>query len=298
MSPPLAGLFVLARTGGTINFRSQQMLEICRMNTLPVARIDSRGAWLRAGDEEVHLPKREAVGVREGEPVTVFVFRDSTGRLRATRRQPLAQVGEFASLTVRSVTPHGAFLDWGMEKDLLAPYRLQPQRMQVGESHLVKIGLDDQERPFANARVENCLETEIKGLSEGDEVVLVLWEFTDLGAKVIVNHRYLGLLYQEELSGNEESGDRLAGYVKRLRSDGKIDVTLHKVGAEGAEDAKNTLLAALQKSDGFLPLHDGSSPETIRDTLGLSKKAFKKALGGLYKSGLVKLEGEGIRLKR
>ena len=273
------------------------MLELCRMNTLPVDRIDERGAWLRAGDEDLLLPKREAAGAREGEPVTVFVFRDSTGRLRATRREPLAQVGEFALLMVRSVTPHGAFLDWGMEKDLLAPYRLQPQRMQVGESHLVKIALDEQERPFANARIENCLETEVSGLSEGDEVTLVVWEFTDLGAKVIVDHRYLGLLYRDELHGSMQMGDRLGGYVRRLRDDGKIDVTLRKVGVEGAEEAKNVLLAALHKSGGFLPLHDASPPEAIRETLGLSKKAFKKAVGGLYKTGVVVLEGEGIRLK-
>jgi predicted RNA-binding protein (virulence factor B family) len=275
-----------------------KMPDICRMNTLPVARIDERGAWLAADGEEVFLPKRELAGTREGETVQVFVFRDSTGHLRATRRQPLAQVGEFALLTVRSVTPHGAFLDWGMEKDLLAPYRLQPQRMQVGERHLVKVGLDEQERPFATARIESCLESEIRDRKEGDEVTLVLWEFTDLGAKVIVDHRYLGLLYREDLRGNEEVGDRLAGYVKRLRPDGKLDVTLRKVGAEGADEARNTLLTALQKSGGFLPLHDDSAPEAIRDALGLSKKAFKKAVGGLYKAGTVVLEKEGIRLKK
>ncbi|MFA7535979.1 MAG: S1-like domain-containing RNA-binding protein [Desulfuromonadales bacterium] len=273
------------------------MLQICRMNILVVDYVDSRGVWLRAGEEPVLLPKREAGGARVDEPVTVFVFRDSTGRLRATRRQPVAQVGEFALLAVRSVTPHGAFLDWGMEKDLLAPGALQPRRMKEGERHLVKICLDEQERPFANARLESCLEPEGRDLTEGDEVVLVLWEFTDLGAKVFVDHRYLGLLYREELAGDMAPGDRLTGYVKRLRDDGKIDVTLHKVGAQGAEEARDTLLAALRQNDGFLPLHDNSSPEQIRNSLGLSKKAFKKALGGLYKAGKVEILPDGIRAK-
>ncbi len=273
------------------------MLQICRMNTLPVDRVDSRGVWLAAGEETVLLPKREAGGARAGETVAAFVFRDSTGRLRATRRQPLAQVGEFARLTVRSVTPHGAFLDWGMEKDLLAPGALQPQRMQVGEGYLVKVGLDEQERPFANARIEAGLEPEVSGLAEGDEVVLVLWEITELGAKVIVDHRFLGLLYRDELRDGMAPGDRLAGFVKRLRSDGKIDVTLHPVGARGAEEARTRLLDALRQNDGFLPLHDDSSPEQIRDVLGLSKKAFKKALGGLYKTGKVEILPTGIRQK-
>jgi hypothetical protein len=278
------------------------MLELCRMNTLIVDHADARGLWLRAGEEGalVLLPKREAAALDAavGEPVNVFVFRDHAGQLRATRKQPVAQVGEFGMLTVTSVSPHGAFLDWGMEKELLAPFRLQPERMQVGRRYLVKVCLDSQGRPFADARVEDGLETAVRGLAEGDEVVLLVWQLTDLGAKVIVNHRYLGLLYAEEIPSGLRPGDKLTGYVKRLRPDGKLDVTRRKVGAEGAEAAREALLAALHNSGGFLPLHDASPPEAVRQALGMSKKAFKKAVGGLYKAGVVELTGEGVRLKR
>lgn len=273
------------------------MLDLCRMNTLPVDHVDSRGVWLRAGEEQILLPRREAASARLGEPVRVFVFRDSTGRLRATRKEPLAQVGEFALLEATSVSPHGTFLDWGMEKDLLAPFRLQPERMQIGRSYLVQVLLDNQERPFANARIDDLLQPAAGDLTEGDEVTLVLWQLTDLGAKVIVNHRSLGLLYRDELRSGLHPGARFTGYVKRLRADGKLDITLHKVGVEGVKEAKTVILEALRRGGGTLPLNDDSPPAVIRQKLGLSKKAFKKAVGGLYKAKLVELTEQGIRLK-
>lgn len=269
---------------------------LCRLHTLRVARIDKGGVWLEAGGRLAHLPRREAPRAVPGEEVEAFLYQDGAGELQATCRIPLAQAGQFGLLTVKSVGSHGAFLDWGLAKDLLAPYRLQPERMQVGRSYLVKVELDPQGRPFANARIDDCLDRGRPDLHEGDAVSLLVWQLTDLGAKVIVNHRYPALLYRDELPDGTIAGIELSGYVKRLREDGKLDVTLRKVGAEAVSDARDVILSALTARDGFLPLHDRSSPAAIEQTLGMSKKTFKKAVGGLYRDGLVTLADEGITL--
>jgi predicted RNA-binding protein (virulence factor B family) len=210
----------------------------------------------------------------------------------------MAQAGEIALLTVRSVDQHGAFLNWGLAKDLLAPFSLQPERMEIGKSYLVKVELDQLGRPFANARIEECLDRVRPELNEGEPVGLLIWQITDLGAKVIVNNCFPALLYQDELPPGSYPGIKLSGYVKRLREDGKLDVTLRKVGAEGVSDARDAILKVLAANGGSLPLHDHSSPAIIKQILGMSKKAFKKAVGGLYKDGLVKLTDENIRLTR
>jgi predicted RNA-binding protein (virulence factor B family) len=226
----------------------------------------------------------------------VFLYQDAAGDLQATCRPPMAQAGELALLTVTSVGPHGAFLDWGMAKDLLAPFGLQPERMLAGNRYLVKVDIDQQGRAFANARIDDCLDHNRPDLHEGDKVALLIWQLTDLGAKVIVNQRFPALLYRDELPAGTSVGMQLAGYVKRLREDGKLDVTLRKVGAEGVADARDVILKALADHDGTLSLHDRSSPAVILKALGMSKKTFKKAVGGLYKDGLVTLTYEGVRL--
>jgi predicted RNA-binding protein (virulence factor B family) len=271
------------------------MIELCRMNSLTVDEVNSQEIWLVSNDERVVLSRREAKEARVGQQMELFVFLERGGQLRGTLKRPLAQAGEFALMTVREVGQHGAFLDWGMDKDLLAPFRLQPQRMEAGASYLVRVGLDREGRPFANARVDKLLEEEVTGLKEGDEVTVTLWQETDLGAKVIVNDRFLGLLYKEELGGRFPVGQRLSGYVKRIRDDGKLDVTLRKVGVEGVEDAKEVIMTALKKV-GCLHVGDQSSPEEIRAILSMSKKTFKKAVGGLYKEGAILLADDGIRL--
>jgi len=269
---------------------------LCRLHTLRVARVDKRGIWLEAGDRLAHLPRREAPEAVPGEQLEAFLFQDAAGELQATCRLPLVQAGEFAMLTARSVGPHGAFLDWGLAKELLAPFRLQPERMQVGRRYLVKVDLDQQGRPFANARIDDCLDRTRPDLQEGEAVTLLVWQLTDLGAKVIVNHRFPALLFRDELPAGTCAGMQLAGYVMRLREDGKLDVTLRKVGAEGVADAREVILEALKAHDGVLHLHDRTSPAEIQKALGMSKKVFKKAVGGLYKDGLVTLSDEGVRL--
>lgn len=272
------------------------MLDIGKIHRLTVLRTDERGIWLQTDSDPLLLPRKEAAeAVAAGEILPIFLFRDRNGHLQATLRLPLAQVGECALLKVRTVGSSGAFLDWGVEKDLLVPLSQQPERMQAGRSYLVRIALDREGRPFASARLDDWLAEVCTDLNAGDPVDLLLWTFTDLGAKVIVNHRTIGLVYRDELRGEMKPGMKMQGYVKRVREDGKLDITLRKVGSEGAEEARNIILAELQKEN-FLPLHDQSPSELIQARLGMSKKSFKKAVGSLYKAGLVTLTPEGVRL--
>lgn len=274
------------------------MFEIGRMNALTVHHVDGSGGWMQAGQNQILLPQREMPPqTRPGDRLTVFVYRDASGKLAATLRHPKAQVGEFARLKVSQVTKHGAFLNWGLEKELLVPFAEQPERMQTGRRYMVKIGLDSLGRVVGTGRIDRCLETEEIDLVEGEAIDLMIWQFTELGAKVIINDLYGGLLYKDEIRGDLTCGNRLKGYVKRIREDKKIDVTLRKGGSEEIEKAKALILASLQKS-GFLPLHDQSPPWVIQEKLGMSKKTFKKAVGGLYKAGIVELTDEGIRLKK
>ena len=265
---------------------------------LKVANFDHRGAWLDANGERLLLPRPECpAGLAPEMEIDVFIYLESGGQRRATTRMPSAQVGEFALLQVRSVGPHGAFLDWGLPKDLLAPYAEQAQKMLAERRYLVRVCQDRNNRPIASSRLEKFLVKENRDLKEGDQVELLVWAFTDLGAKMIVNNCYEALLYKDEVPVGLKRGERLVGYVLRIRADLRIDVTLRRPGAAGIKDARDVILEALQ-ARGFLPLHDQSPPEQIRDTLGLSKKVFKKAVGGLYKDGLLELTDQGIRLIR
>jgi len=273
------------------------MFEIGRLNTLQIHHIDDQGAWLKTEQEEILLPATEVTeAMTAGNQLEVFVYLDRNGHLVATLRQPKAQVGEFVLLKVSAISKHGTFLDWGLDKELLVPFSEQPERMRVGRNYLVKVTLDKLGRIVGSARIDRHLETEDIELSEGQQVELLIWEFTDLGAKVIIDHRYGGLLYRDELPPGQRRGDRLKGYVKQIREDYKIDVALRRGGIEEVKEAQQTILEALDK-DGFLPLHDKSTPLEIKQSLGLSKKLFKKAVGGLYKQRVIELTAEGIRRK-
>ena len=265
---------------------------------LSVLNIEPQGAWLGADGTKVLLPKRECPGeLTTGSTLEVFLYLNRNNELTATTREPFAEVGQFALLQVNSIGPHGAFLNWGLEKDLLAPFSEQPQKMLEGRRYLVYLCHDQQGRPIASARLEQFVEKENQDLKEGDEVELLIWAFTDLGAKVIVNDRYEALIYKNELPAGLKRGDRGTGYVARIREDNRIDISLRRTGANGVADARDVILEALQEEGGSLPLHDGSPPELIRSQLGLSKKQFKKAVGGLYKEGLISLSHKGIKLQ-
>lgn len=274
------------------------MLNIGRINRLKIRELDEQGAWFEADQVRVLLPRNEVPqDAAPGDPLEVFVYLDREGMPLATRLRPLAQVGEFVLLRVSQVTKVGAFLDWGLPKELLVPFSEQPERMRPGRRYLVKVCLDDLGRLVATARIDACLETAATDLAVGDEVDIILWDFTDLGVKVIIDDLYLGLLYQDEMRPGMKRGYRGRAYVKKIREDGKIDVTLRQGGRDQLEEDKKALLAALSK-EGFLPLTDQSAPAEIKLALGMSKKSFKKALGGLYKAGRVLLEDQGIRLKK
>ncbi len=211
-------------------------------------------------------------------------------------REPKASVGEVAYLPVVTVNDTGAFLDWGQPSDLLLPYGEQRFRPSVGKRVLVRIYEDQQGRPVASQKLERFVADEAEGLSAGDEVTLVVAEQTDLGLKAVVNHRFWGLLYRDDLTRPLRRGQRLTGYVKRWRDDGRLDLSLLPPGEARLDVVGETVLKALRESGGYLPLGDKSDAAEIKTRLGVSKNAFKQAIGRLYKRQLITLEPTGIRL--
>ena len=257
------------------------------------------GVYLDGFDDgEILLPARYVpADCRVGDVLNVFIYLDNEERLVATTLEPLVQVGQFAWLEVSWVNEYGAFLHWGLMKDLFVPFREQKMKMQMGRSYLVHAHLDEESyRIVASAKVEKFLSKERPDYQPGEEVEVLVWQRTDLGVKVIVDNRYGGLLYRSELFTSVEPGMRLTAYVKQVREDGKIDLTLHKQGYAKVEDFSDTLWAYLKEHDGYVALHDKSPAEAIYDTFGVSKKTFKKGVGDLYKKRLISISEAGIRL--
>ncbi|TFH25171.1 MAG: GntR family transcriptional regulator [Bacteroidia bacterium] len=249
--------------------------------------------------EEVLLPNKYCTEeMKPGGKVIVFIYRDSEGRTVATTLTPKINLHEFALLKVSEVTAVGAFLDWGLEKDLMVPFREQKQKMEEGRWYIVYLDLDQKtDRLFASNRVERYLQNDELLVKEGDEVDLVVQQKTDLGYVVIINHKHKGLIFDNEVFKEVRVGDKLKGYVKNIRDDNKIDVSLQAIGYRGANDANSELiLTKLKEYDGFIALTDKSTPEDISTQFGISKKAFKKALGALYKQRLIEIQPTGIRL--
>lgn len=274
------------------------MLQIGNYNNLVIFRITPSGAVFRTEEGEVLLPLRLVPkGAEVGTSLDVFIYVDSDGRLTATTKKPRAVVGEFALLKVKEATTVGSFLDWGLEKDLLLPFGEQITPVRRGDQVLVYIYLHSSGRIAASAKLEKFIKPVDDSLSEGAEVGLLVYACTDLGAKVLINNSFGGLIFHTEFVVKPACGDRLNGYVKKIRDDGKVDVTLRKGGALEAAKDREVILDALAAHNGFLPLTDKSSPEAIAGVLRLSKKSFKKALGGLYKEGAVSITPDGIRLR-
>jgi predicted RNA-binding protein (virulence factor B family) len=233
-----------------------------------------------------------------GRSIEVFVYRDSEDRLVATTARPLAVVGEFAHLRVVSFRPGvGAFLDWGLDKDLLLPLRELAEPVRPGDSVLVRIARDERsDRIVASARLQRWVNLSPPVYQEGQAVKLIVAKETPLGYQAIINHAHFGLLYRAELAGPLRIGQALDGFIRTVRPDGKIDLGLDPAGHRRLGPLGEQIIAALQAAGGYLPYHDGSSPEEIRAGLGMSKKAFKQAVGGLYREKRVRLEDGGIRL--
>lgn len=277
------------------------MIEIGKYNELTVARRASVGVYLGTEEDAVLLPRKHVPkGAAPGDRMRVFVHHDSEGRLVATTKAPAATLGGLAVMEVVGLSPHGAFVDWGLEKDLFVPTIEQHRPMELGSRHVVEVRLDERtNRLIGSSRLARYFDAEVDHLDPGREVNLLVWAFNDVGVQVVVDGRHSGLVYASAVRGDLEIGDELRGYVERIRDDGKIDIALRKLGRSAEIDAQSVILGALESSDdGFLPLHDKSSPDAITRRLDLSKRVFKAAVGGLYKRELIELCADGIRLRR
>ena len=276
-------------------------IKLGQINTLKVVKTVDFGMYLDGGDEgEILLPTRYVPeGCKPGDTLDVFIYLDQDERPIATTQMPKAMVGDFAYLEVAWVNQYGAFLDWGLMKDLFCPFREQKMRMIKGNSYIVHVHLDDESyRIVASAKVDRYLSDEMPQYKHGDEVDLLIWQKTDLGFKVIIDNKFGGLVYKDQIFKYVHSGDRMKGYINNVRPDGKIDVTLQPTGRKQTKEFSDALLDYLNENNGYCNLGDKSDAEEIYERFQMSKKAFKKAVGDLYKRHLITLEegGRGIRL--
>lgn len=275
------------------------MIKLGDYNILKVVRRVDFGLYLEGGDEgDILLPSRYVPeGARPGDTMEVFVYLDNEERLVATTEIPKAKVGDFACLEVAWVNQYGAFLNWGLMKDLFCPFREQKKRMREGESYIVHVHIDEESyRIMASAKVEHFLDDGKPEYNRGDEVDLLIWQKTDLGFKVIVDNRFAGLIYDDQIFRYVHTGDRMKGYISAVRPDGKIDVTLQRDGRRQIKDFSATLLDYLKSNGGVCPLGDKSEAEDIKRAFQVSKKVYKRAVGDLYKRHLITVEPLEIRL--
>jgi uncharacterized protein len=280
-------------------FKTKKVLEIGKYNELTVVKEVPFGIYLETEKGEVLMPlKYVPPGTKPGDTLTCFVYKDSEDRLIATTQKPKGVVDEFTCLTVKDIGEAGAFMDWGLLKDLLVPYQEQHKKMEVGKKYVVRICLDSKtDRIIGVTKLGSFLSKDIAELKEGQKVSLLIYEFTDLGVMAIINDKYRGMLYKNEVFKKLEIGDRVEGYIKKLRDeDNKIDLTLQKQGYAEVEESKDIVMNKLIEHKGQLPFSDNSSPEEIKAFFQISKKSFKKIIGALYKEGKIDLTDAGIRL--
>ncbi|MCF2581147.1 CvfB family protein [Bacteroides caecigallinarum] len=275
-------------------------IKLGEYNLLEVVKEVDFGVYLDGSEDgEILLPTRYVPqGCKPGDVLNVFIYLDMDERLIATTLQPYVKVGEFACLEVAWVNQYGAFLDWGLMKDLFVPFREQKMKMLKGNSYVVHVHLDeDSYRIVASAKVEKYLSKDMPEYNAGDEVEVLVWQKTDLGFKVIVDNKFGGMIFKNEIFTNVRTGMKMTAYIKQVRPDGKIDLELQKGGVKKVEDFADTLLEYIRSNGGSTPLNDKTEADVIYSTFGVSKKTFKKAVGDLYKKRLIVLEGEqGIRL--
>jgi predicted RNA-binding protein (virulence factor B family) len=275
-------------------------VEIGRLNKLKALKQTDFGMFLDGGDDgEILLPRRYVSDdLKVDDEVEVFVHFDSEDRLIATTEKPKAMVGEFAHLMVKSVENVGAFLDWGLGKDLFLPYAEQTRALRIGQAVVVFLYLDNTDRIAASMRLDRHISKEPGDYKEGQQVDLFIGAETDLGFKAIINGKHWGMLYSNEVFDRLVHGQKLKGYIKKVREDGKIDLSLQKLGHQSSEDIGPLILERLREEGGFLPINDKTAAELIYDMFGVSKKKYKMALGDLYKKRVITVKDDGIYLNK
>lgn len=275
------------------------MIRIGRFQTLRVREIVGSGAFLGEGEDEVLLHADEVPeGLAVGDRLRVFVYPDTDDVPIATLIVPLATVGQFAYLEVVDTFAHGAFVDWGLDKDLLVPIKEQREPLEVGDRRVFYVDLHQAtQRPIASQRLGRHFDYEPDHFKPNHQVKGLVYAVEERGVSLIVDGKYRGMAYHGEVFREIAVGDVLTGWVKAVREDGRLDISLQRLGHGAALDARDVIIEALKAAGGYLPLHDRSAPDAIREHLAMSKSTFKKAIGGLYRDRRILLEPGGIRLR-
>jgi predicted RNA-binding protein (virulence factor B family) len=277
------------------------MIQIGKSYPLEVVKEVSFGVYLNAHElGQILLPKKFVPkGSAIGDSIDVFIYLDSEDIVIATTQKPLVQVGEFAYLKAVATSSYGAFLDWGLDKDLLLPFGEQHREIEVGRSYLVYVYANQaDERIVASAKVDKFLDKTEPNYQVGEEVEIYIGGSTDLGFKAIINHQHWGVLFQNEVFQRLSFGQKINAFIKQVRPDGKIDLILQEGAQQSFDKHSETIINKLHRAGGFLPLTDKTDAEIIYEQLGMSKKAFKRAIGGLFKAGQLSIDNDGLRLSK
>ena len=276
------------------------MLKIGSYNELVVESEVDFGLYLDSDQGKILLPQKYvSEAFKIGDTIRVFIYTDSEDRLVATTLEPKGAVGDFVFLKAKEIVSFGTFMDWGLEKDLLIPKSEQQERMLPPRKYLIKLCLDEGTgRVYGTAKISANCDKNIEDLKAGQQVDLLIHSLTEIGIMAVVNNRYFGMLYKSETYQELSVGDRCTGYIMRLREDNKIDLTLKEPGYNSVKGSGETIVNLLEQAGGFIPCHDKSSPEEIKEVFSMSKKEFKRAIGGLFKKGILELKETGICLKQ
>lgn len=276
------------------------MIEIGRINSLKIVKEVDFGIYLDGEDMgEILLPRRYLPETYEIEDMLdVFIYLDSEDRIIATTEVPYAEAGSFAFLKVVDVNQVGAFLDWGLTKDLFVPFREQKEKMVKGGSYVVFIYIDNSNRIAASSNLDRFADTDTSCFEDNQEVSLLIYDQTDIGYKAVINNSHLGVLYTNEIFQKIDLGLQVQGFIKKVRDDGKIDLCLERPGPAKVNNLSKEIFELLTKQGGLLSVTDKSPPEEIYNLFGVSKKTYKKAIGSLYKKRMITIEKDGIKLSK
>ena len=274
------------------------MAQLGQINHLKIVRKVDFGFYLDGENlGEILMPKRYIFpDMKIGDTIDVMLYLDGEERLLATTEIPFAQVGDFAYLKVNKIENVGAFLDWGLSKELLVPFSEQKVKMEEGKSYVVHVYIDKiTDRITGSMKLEKFINKEKPEYTINQEVDLLIWTLTDVGYKAIINNQHIGVIYKNEIFRKISNGQKMKGYIKKIRDDDKIDLTLDKIGYTKIDSFAQLILNAIEKSGGFLPYNDKTDPEIIYNIFGMSKKVFKQSIGNLFKQRYIEITPEGIK---